>query len=69
MKVSFSGTILRIGEGVNNTSGKGYRYADIYAVYELIRVFNFPDGYITGQSVDDLFVNLRSDTKIFASCI
>lgn len=67
MKVSFSGQILKLGTGKNRETGKEYMYADIYDGDALVRVYNFPDGYTVGQYVDDIPVNLRSDSRIFAS--
>lgn len=69
MKVGFSGQILKLGTGKKRESGKEYKYADIYDGYTLVRVYDFPDGYTVGEYVDNIPVNLRSDSRIFASAV
>lgn len=69
MRVKLSGELLKLGKGTNRETGKEYRYGDIYDGDTLVRVYNFPDGYAVGEYVDDVYVSLRSDSRIFASAV
>lgn len=69
MRVKLCGQLLKLGKGTNREIGKEYHYGDIYDGDTLVRVYNFPDGFVVGEYVDDVFVNLRSDSRIFASAV